>query len=112
MLVTSTPDGPATCTCSKTHNSTDTTSPTDASTTGKVNAPPPLTKDQKDTLRLIQSTYPFYKCISKRLLSSKALSHEGDTFTHLRVSFTSMLWTQIKIPGTSHLQIMAFQNMC
>ena len=41
MLVTTTPDGPATCFCSKTHNPTDMTSPTDASITDKVNAPPP-----------------------------------------------------------------------
>ena len=53
MLVTSTPDGPVTCTHSKTHNPMDTTPPTDAQTTSNtdmVTAPPPYTKDLKDTL--------------------------------------------------------------
>ena len=52
MSVTPTPDGPATHTWSKAHNPMDTTPPRDAQTTSntnKVNAPPPLTKDQ-DTL--------------------------------------------------------------
>ena len=84
MLVTSTPDGPATHTCSKTCNPTDTTLPTDASTTDKVNAPPPLTEDQKDTLSLIQRMDPFCKYISKRLLSGKTPSHKIDTFTQIK----------------------------
>ena len=50
MLVTSTPDEAMTHTQSKTCNPTDTTSPADKSTTDKVNAPPPLTEDEKDTL--------------------------------------------------------------
>ena len=84
MLVTSMPDGPATCIHIKTQNPTDTTSPTDAPTTDKVNAPPPLTEDWKDTLRLMQRMDPFCKHISKRLLSGKAPSHEVDTFTHIK----------------------------
>ena len=84
MLVTSTPDGPATHTCSKTCNTADTisTDTTSTSTNDKVYTPPTLTADQKDTLKLKQRTDPFCKCISKRLLSGKALSHEVNTFTH------------------------------
>ena len=61
MLVTSTPDGIATCTHSKTPNTANTTSTND-----KVNAPPTVIADHKDTLRLIQQTDPFSKYISKR----------------------------------------------
>ena len=49
MLVISTPDGPATGTCSKTHNTADTT-PADTMptlTNDEVNAPPTLTVDKK-----------------------------------------------------------------
>ena len=52
-FVTSTLDSPATRTCSKTHNPTNTTHPTDVtttSTTDKVNAPQPLTEDCKSSL--------------------------------------------------------------
>ena len=52
MLGTSTQDGPATHTHSKTCIPMNTTPPTDAQTTlntGKVNAPPPLMADIKDT---------------------------------------------------------------
>ena len=86
MLVTSTPDGPATHTHGKTCNTANTTLPTDTTTTStndKVNAPPPLTEDQKDTLMIMQWMDPFCKHISKRLLSGKAPSHEIDTFTHI-----------------------------
>ena len=87
MLVTSTSDGPAICTHSKTHNTANTTlltNPSTPSTNDKVNAHPPLTEDQKETLRLMQRTYPFCKCISKRLLHGNAPSHEIDTFTHFK----------------------------
>ena len=53
MLVTSTSADPETHTCSKTHNQSDITPSTDpktTSTTDKVNAPPPLTEDQKNNL--------------------------------------------------------------
>ena len=61
MLVTSTPDGPATHTYSKTCNPTNPTPPTDVkttSTTDKVNAPPPLKEDHMDTLWLMQRWIP------------------------------------------------------
>ena len=85
MLVTFTLDGPATYTCSKTHNTANTTpaDPAPTSTNDKVITPPTPTKDQKDTLRLMQRTDPFCKHISKRLLSGKAPSHEVNTFTHI-----------------------------
>ena len=87
ILVTSTQDGPATHTCSKTCNTTNITpltDPTTASTNGKVNTSPPLIEDQKDMLRLMKRTNSFCKCISKRLLSGKAPSHEVDTSTHIK----------------------------
>ena len=86
MLVTSTPDGPATHTHSKTCNTTYTT-PTDinpTSTNDKVNTPPTLTADKKDILKLMQRTDPFYKCISKRLLSGKAFSHQVNTIINIK----------------------------
>ena len=84
MYITSTQDGPAICTHSKTYNPTDNASPTDASAPDKVNAPPPLMEDWKDMLRLMLRMDPFCKHLSKRLLSGKAPSHEVDTFTHIK----------------------------
>ena len=86
MLVISTPDGSATCTHSKTCNTANTT-PTDNAPTSindKVTTPLTLTADWKDTLKLMQRPDPFWKCISKRLLSSKAPSHKVNTFTHIK----------------------------
>ena len=91
MLVISTLNGPATCTCSKTCSTANTTLITD-------NVPPPLTEDQKETLRLMQRTDPFCKHISKRLLSDKEPSHEIDTFT----------W----IKGLIYKQVLAFYSTC
>ena len=99
MLVTSTPDGPATHTYSKTHDSSDTTPSTNVtttSTTDKVNAPPPIMEDWKDILQLMLKMDPFCKHISKRLLSGKVPLHQVDTLYTLKVSFTSTLWIQIK----------------
>ena len=99
MLVTSTQDGSATYTHSKTHNTADTTPPTDPTTTltnDKVIIPLPLTEDQKDTHRLMQRMNPFCKCISKRLLSGKVPSYEETHSCTLKVSFTAMLLIQTK----------------
>ena len=74
MLVTSTPDGPTTNTQSKTCNPTHTMLPMDESTTDKVNAPQPLIED-------LLAKHPFMK-----------LTH----LHTLEVSFTSMLWNEIK----------------
>ena len=87
MLVKSSPVGPATYIHSKTHNTANTTPPTGTTTTStcdKVNTPPPLTEDQKNTLKLMQMMDPFCKHISKRLFSGKAPSHEIDTFTYIK----------------------------
>ena len=112
MLVTSTPDGSATHAHSKTCNTANTTSadlmPT--SCYDRVNMPPPLTEDQKDTLRLMQRTDLFCKCISKRLLSGKAPSHKVNTFTHIKVLIykhvMDLNWRflVLVIPKSWHLQ--------
>ena len=86
MLVTSIPDSPATHTHTKTHDTANAT-PEDhmtTSTNDKVSAPPPLTEDQKYTLRLMHRTDPFCKHISKRLLSGKVSSHEVNTFIQIK----------------------------
>ena len=72
MLGTSIPDGLATHTHSKTHNTANTTpaDPMTTSTNDEVNAPPTHTEDQKDTLRLMQRMDLFCIHISKRLLSA------------------------------------------
>ena len=87
MVVISTLNGPATCTCSKTLTPTDSKPPADVKSTwntNKINAPPSLTEDCKDTLWLLWKTDPFCKCIWKWLLNGKAPSHEVDTFTHFK----------------------------
>ena len=84
MLVTSSPDSPATHTCSKIHNPKDTTDVKTTSTTDKVNVPPPLTEDCKDTLQLMWRMDPFCKHIEKWLFNGKAPSHEVGTFMHIK----------------------------
>ena len=85
MLVISTPGGPAMHTqICKTANTTLLTDPTTTSTNNKVNAPPPLTEDQKYTVRLMQRTDPFCIHISKRLLSDGTPSYQVDTFIHIK----------------------------
>ena len=56
MLDTSTLEGPATYTHRKTYNPNNTTLPADVKPTSpidKVNAPPPLMEDCKDTLQVV-----------------------------------------------------------
>ena len=114
MLVTSTPDGPATLTHSKTCNTADTT-PTDtipSSTNDKVNALPPLAADQKDTPRFMQRMDPFCKYISKRLISGKVASHEVNTFTHIKgliykhVMDSNQRCLALVIPKSWHLTVL------
>ena len=113
MLVTSTYDGPATHASSNTCNTAITT-PTDSmptSTNDKVNAPPTLTADPKDTLKLLQRTDPFCKFISKKILSDKVPSHEINTFTHIK----GLIYKHVmdsKIFGTSHPQVLAIYSTC
>ena len=112
MLVTSTPDGPATC--SKTCNTADTTSTdtTPTSTNDKVNAPQTLTVDQKDTLKLLQRTDAFYKCISKRLLSGKMPSHGVNAFTQIKgliykcVMDTKQRFLALVLPKSWHFTVL------
>ena len=49
-----------------------------------ITAPKPLMADDVEALLQMQKRDPFCKCISKRLLSSKAPHHEFDTFTHIK----------------------------
>ena len=115
MLVTSTPDGPATCSHSKTCNTTNTTLLTDPTTTltnDKENASPHLTKYWKDTLRLMQKMDPFCKWISKRLLGGKAPLHEIDTFTHItgliykHVMDSNQRFLALVIPNSWHFTVL------
>ena len=89
---------------SKTYNTADTTLPTDPTTTSmndKVNAHPPLTEDQMDTLRLMQ-----------RLLSGKAHSHEADTFMHIKgfmykhVMDSNLRFLALVIPKSWHFTVL------
>ena len=115
MQVTSIQDELATSTCSKTCNTADTTTPTNPTTTStndKVNATPPLTEDQRDTLRLMQRMDSFCKCISKRLLSGKVPLHVVDTFTHIKGLSQACYGFKPKIFGTSHPQVLAFYSTC
>ena len=90
MLTASSTDGPAFHTRSHTQNtSSHTTSTPQLDTVHQISqepttAPKPLTADCLETLLEMQKTDPFCKCISKRLLNSKAPHHEFDTFTHIK----------------------------
>ena len=56
---------------------------------------------------------PFCKCISKRLLSSKALPHEIDTFTHVKgiiykhVMDSNWRFLALVIPRSWHFTVLA-----
>ena len=78
-VTTSTVDGPATCTQTKTKALVE-VPPSDAS---KVNGSPTLTGDHRDTILQMQWTDPFCKCISKQLINGKASHHESDTITNI-----------------------------
>ena len=114
MLVISTPDGTATHTHSKMHNTVNTTpaDSTAASSSDMVNTPPPLTKDSKNTLRLMLRTDPFCKCISKILHSGKTPSHEVDTFTHIKgliykhVMDSNQRFLALVIPKSWHFTVL------
>ena len=68
----------------------------DATTTPKS-----LTADHLDTLLQMQRTDPFCKCISKRLLNSKAPNHEFDTFTHVK----GLLYKHVMEAGKKFLTV-------
>ena len=89
MLTASFSDGPAFHTKSHIQSTLDSTSAlhTDAAPHISQNAtttPQPITADHLDTLLQMQRTDPFCKCISRRLLNSKAPHHKFDTFTHVK----------------------------
>ena len=107
------PRWPNNHTHSKTRNPTNTTLPIDVSITGKVNAPPPLTEDHKDTLWLMQRMDPFCKHISKKLPSGKAPSHKGETFEYIKGHlYKQVMESSKKILSTSHPHILAFHSTC
>ena len=90
MLTASFTDGPAIHTrgCTQNTSSSTTTSP-HLNTAPQISqepttAPKPLTADCLEALLQMQKTDPFCKCISKRLLNSKAPHHEIYTFTHVK----------------------------
>ena len=89
MLTSSSNDGPAFHTRSHTQNTSDTTSTPHPDTTPQISqepttTPKPLTAELLDALLQMQTTDPFCKHISRRLLNGKAPHHEFDTFTHVR----------------------------
>ena len=89
MLTASVNDGPAFHTRSRTQNTSDSTStppviPQPHISQDNNPTPKSLTADCKDALLQMQCTDPFCKCISKRLLNSKAPHHKTDTFTHIQ----------------------------
>ena len=57
----------------------------------KVNAPPPLTEDHRDTLSQINGHAHFSKCMSKQLINGTAPHHRTHSPT-LMVYFTNMPW--------------------
>ena len=90
MLTASSTDGPTFNTRSHAqHTSSNATSTSHPNTPPQISqesttTPKPLTVDRLDALLQMQRTDPFCKCISKRLLNSKAPHHEFDTFTHVK----------------------------
>ena len=89
MLTASFSDGPAFHTRSHTQSTLDSTSAPHTDTAPHISqndttTPKPLTADSLDALLQMQRTDPFCKCISKRLLNSKAPHHKFDTFTHVK----------------------------
>ena len=88
MLTASVDVGPAFHTRSHTNTSDSTSTPPviPQPHISQDNNPTPksLTADQQDALLQMQHTDPFCKCISKRLLNSKAPHHEANTFTYIQ----------------------------
>ena len=63
--------------------------------------PKPLTAECLGALLQMQKTDPFCKCISRRLLNSKAPHHEFDTFTHVK----GLLYKHIMDAGKKFLAL-------
>ena len=113
MLVTSAPDGPATHTHSKTHNTVNTisTDPTTILINDKVSTPHTLSEDRKYILRLRQRMDLFCNHIFKGLLSGKASSHKVDIFTHIKglstkhVMDSNQRFLALVIPKSRHFTV-------
>ena len=114
-VVTSTPDGPANHTYSKTLTPTDMTPPADVkststSNTDTVKAPhlslqgqsPPHAEDRSPSANAFQNGYSMVKHLPMKLTLSLIL----------KVFSIKKLWTQIKNFGTSHPQILTFYSTC
>ena len=115
MLVTSTPDGPATYTCRKIHIPTDTTQPTDVKTTlniDKLNAPSPFMDDWKDTLQLVQRTNPCANAFqngyskAKHLPTKLILSFILKVFSTKHVLDSNQKFLAIVIPKSWHFTVL------
>ena len=106
MLTASFNDSRAFHTRSHTQSASDSTSalPTDAAPhifQDATSTPKSLTADHLDALLQMQRTDPFCKCMSKRLLNSKAPHHKFDTFTHVKV----LLYKHITDAGKKFLTL-------
>ena len=80
--------------------------------TTRLNAPPPLMRDHKDTLLQMQRTDPFCKHMSKWLLNGKAPHHDADTFTNINglpykhaMDATQNFWVLV-IPKSWHFTVL------
>ena len=107
MLAASSTDGPAFHTRSHIQNSPPSTTPTPHPNTAPqisqepTTTPKPLTVECLEALLQMQKTDPFCKCISGRLLNSKAPHHEFDTFTHVK----GLLYKHITDAGKKFLAL-------
>ena len=105
ILTASVNDGPAFHTRSHT-NTSDSTSispviPQPHISQDNNPTPKSLTADCQDALLQMQCTDPFCKCISKRLLNSKAPHPKADTFTHIQ----GLLYKHVSDAGKQFLAL-------
>ena len=106
MLTASLNDGPAFHTRGHTQSNSDSTSTLPTDSTPHISheatpTPKSLTADCLDALLQMQRIDPFCKCISKRLLNSKAPHHKFDTFTHIK----GLLYKHVSDAGKKFLTL-------
>ena len=106
MLTASSSDGLAFHTRSHTQSTLDSTSATHTDAAPHISqdpttTPKPIIADCLDALLQMQRTYPFGKCISRRLLNGKTPQHEFDTFTHVK----ALLYKHIRDAGMKFLAL-------
>ena len=99
-------DGLAFHTRSHTQSTSDSTSAPHTDTAPNISqdattTPKSLTADHLDALLHMQRTDPFCKCMSKRLLNSKAPYHEFNTFTYVK----GLLYKHIMDAGKKFLTL-------